>query len=182
MIWLIIFLVLLPLISWLLQYKYSKEKGDLKKFKAYMSIYYFDWLFIPFNLLWIYSISVNKILFTTSIVSSLIITILIHKFWLNLHIREKRPMYMYNLKNRKITKAGIVHFIFHFIQLTLVLIFLLSNNNSLQSYLSLLILSLFFLSTIPGSRKTHGQVKETDSLFLILGILIIILKLIYMLI
>jgi len=171
-----VILALIPVLSWFIQYHLAKIDGKLKLFEKHLSVYYFDWVFVVFNLLWIYSVSFNYFIIVFSLIVSLIVTSLIHIFWKKLHIKEKKPVYMYDLKKRKITPAGVWHFLYHFIQLFLIIVFLLSDVSNIYSYLALFCLFLFFVGATFSSKSIHGKVSLTDWPFLILGFIIFFIK------
>jgi len=173
-------LALIPILSWFIQYFLSKREGKLNLFRKHLSVYYFDWIFVAFNFFWVYVVSFNFNLMMYSLLISLVATILIHIFWKNLHLKEKKPVYMFDFKKKKITLAGIWHVFYHLIQLFLVILFLISDVSNVYSYLALFCLLFFFVgatSSSSSSRSIHGRGSITDIPFLILGFLIIFVKL-----
>ena len=175
-------LAVIPIFSWCIQYYLSSKSGNLELFKNHIATYYLDWIFVIFNLFFAFSFIFSKNIFIYALIFSFIGNILIHIFWFRLHLKEKRPIYMFELKNKKILPAGIWHFFFSFFQLSLVLMFLFSSEDNAASYACLASLVAFFLLTIPSSRKIHGKVSMTDIPFLIMGSIIILIKLYFLII
>lgn len=169
-------LALIPILSWFIQYLLSKREGKLNLFRKHLSVYYFDWIFVAFNFFWVYVVSFNFNFIMYSLLISFVATLLIHIFWKNLHLKEKKPVYMYDFKKKKITLAGIWHVFYHLIQLFLVILFLISDVSNVYSYLALFCLLFFFVGATFSSRSIHGKVSMTDIPFLILGFLIIVVK------
>ncbi len=173
-------LVILPILSFTLQYYFSKKAGTLKALRKHGMVFYSDWIFLIFNPLLFYAIPIpslqNLILFS---LFSILVNIWLHfNLWLNVHIKEKKKAHMYDLINKKLSNAGIVHFLFSVVQLTLMLIFLFSPiTNSLYFY-EAAILCLFFLSIIPSSLRIHdGKLLKSDLFGSIFGVFCILIKL-----
>ena len=170
-------LTILPILSFSLQYYFSKKDNCLKALRNHGAVFYSDWLFVIFNLLFIYSVSLPTFSkFILVFVFSILANIVMHAYWSKMPI-EKEGSHMYHIKTRKLLRAGIVHFCFSIIQLALIILFLLSPiKNSLYFYESI-VLGLFFLSFIPSSLKIHhGKLLITDLIACILGILTILVK------
>jgi hypothetical protein len=62
---LFISLILFPFLSWYFQYYFSK-KEKLNFFKKHWTCYYGDWIFVPINLLFVYSIKLQSHLFSNN--------------------------------------------------------------------------------------------------------------------
>jgi len=49
----------LPIISFVLQYYFSKKSKTLNKFKKHFTCYYLDLLFIPFGFIWPFVVNIG---------------------------------------------------------------------------------------------------------------------------
>ena len=177
-----VLLALIPVVNFCLAYYFSKKDYRLHLFKEHWSCYFFDWIFVPFNFFVAFSINIGSVTLSYALLVSVFVSFFIHWFWINIHKREKIDFYMYDLKADRFTRAGIVHFIFFVIELALVSLFFIFSLNDVFSYLALFLIACFFLSTIPSSRHVHGKVKESDGVFLFLGLAILAGKLIWMIV
>ena len=173
-----VILAILPIISFFLQYNFSKKENCLKAIKKHVTVFYSDWIFVIFNILFVYSVSFTSIGgLILILIFSAIANIAMHIYWSRLPIEEDGS-HMYNSKTRKLLNAGKVHFLFSTIETALILTFLFSPTiNKFYLYESA-ILGLYFLSYIPSSLKIHnGRLLISDLITCILGILAILIKL-----
>jgi len=175
-------LALIPVLSWSLQYYLAQKQGILKLFKGHPSVYYLDFIFILFNFSFVFCFVFNKIIFFSSILGAIIGTIFIHLLWIKVHLNKKLPFYMFDIKTRRFTYAGIWHFFYCIFELTLVFLFLLSSLSNLFAYICLFLIFIFFIGTIPSSKYIHGKVSMTDIPFFIIGLVIILIKFYFLLI
>lgn len=171
-------LIAIPIIYQILTHILTSIRGELHLFKKHPTCYYTDWLFIPFNFLLAYTINANFQIFSMFFLMSLIINWIMHNYWFRIHTKEKKESFMYNIHLKKITPAGIVHFIFQSIQSTLIFIFLIYSTKSTITYIECGILLLFVLSSIPSSKKIHGKLIPSDLAYFIIASLIILAKII----
>lgn len=171
-------LALVPIVFWSMQYYFSGKDNKLKLFRKHISCYYLDWLFVPFNLfLGLSIIFVPNISLLYLVLFGLIVTYFIHVFWFRLHTRERIELYMFDIKKESITNAGWSHIFFFLLESLLVIYFLLFSRLNLFSILALFFLFLFFASINYASRKIHRKSELSDTLFMILGIIVILIKL-----
>jgi hypothetical protein len=103
----------------------------------------------------------------------------LYAHWNRISINEKKEGFMFDLKTKKITKAGITHFIYQTIQLFLVLAFLISSNKLYIVYIECFLICLFLIMALPSSKNIHGRVIFSDLIFSIGGIILLIAKIIY---
>jgi len=169
----------LPIINWIIEYSFSLKDKRLNLFKKHLTCYYFDFIFVFFNFLWVYVFNLNLLqtFFLSAI--SLIAGIFLYIHWSNVSIKEKKESFMFDLKTKKVTGAGIAHFVYQTIQLFLVLGFLISSVKSSIAYIECVIFGLFLIAMIPSSKKIHGKVLFSDLVFSIMGIIVLIIKMIY---
>jgi hypothetical protein len=176
-----IILALIPLISFYFQYYFSKKHNFHHIFKKNPACFYFDWLFILFNFFLIYTIDFNFqklfILFFVSLVGNLFF----HIEWAKIHIKEKKEAHMFDIKNKKITKAGIVHFLFSFIETILIGLFILSFSKSIFVYLELSILFFFLIGLLYSSKKVYGRVIPIELALVLVSFAMFLYKLYYIL-
>jgi hypothetical protein len=168
---------MLPVLSFILQYYFSKREKILNKFKNHFICYYLDWLLVPFGIIWPYVVHVSGGIIFLALGLSFILSIATHAFWYFLGKKDGERSYIFDFENRKLTGAGIVHFFFSIIEYAAVGLFLLFSTKSLLSVISGIILIVFILGLIPGSKRIHGKITLSDALIVILGALIILIKL-----
>jgi hypothetical protein len=154
---------------------YSKNSG-IPLFKEHITCYYFDWLFVPFNMVFPYTVGIRSYYILPIFIFSLFASIIIHVFWFKIHKNENKEIYLYDLKLNRITKPGLIHLIFLIFQMGLVVYFILFSEMSAYSIFGLMLLFTFFLGTQVGSKMIHGNVIKSDLTFFVLGILVIALK------
>ena len=172
-------LAIIPVINFSLKYFFSFRAGELGLFKKHFVTYYADWIFVLFNFLWIFSAKANfKALFLFFIVS-IIVFITLNLYWIKLHRKEKRPVYLFDIKSGKIKPAGIIEFIFFIFEATLIAGFVFSNVSSIFVYIESAVLMFFLLLCIPSSIKIHGRVSTSDMLFVVLGSIVVVGKVLF---
>lgn len=168
---------LLPVLSWFIQYFYSIKNNKLKLFKNHPQTYLLDWLFIPFNILWVYTISLDIPLFFIFLGSSISINFFSDKFYKKMHIKENRNIHLFSLKTSKLNTAGYAHAIFSVAQLFLIFSFIFSRVSNIYVYANLIILALFLIPNIYFSKNVHGSIDKYDLALVLFGLLMIALKL-----
>ena len=170
-------LALVFIILWSFQYYFSKKNGVLDRFKKHTATFYLDWIFLPFNILWPFVVITTFEEFLIILIPVFIIDILIHIYWLKHYISNgKEKNHLFNESKNNITGAGYSHFIFSTIQSSLVFSFFIFSINSFLTYVSYVLLLLFFLGGIVSSKKIHGKVQTSDLIFIILGIITLIVS------
>ena len=172
-----ILLALLPVINFCLAYHFSRQEGKLHKFRNHFTFYYADWLFVPFNFLFVFAVRVDHywalVLGLVSIVCSFIMNII----WFAHHRKTKNEGHMYNFKTRRLTRAGLTHAIYLPIQLFLILYFVIFSINNIFSLINLVVLLPYFLSYPLTSKKMHGKFVFTDLVVFIFGLAVLLVKL-----
>jgi len=173
----ILFALIHPLF-YSMQYYFSKQEGRLDLFKKHPNCTRLDFIFVFFNLFLIQTLNISWGLFLIFIVVSFMGGLVIYSHWARVSLNEREEEFMYNLKTKKVTKAGIVHFIFQTIQASLILAFFLSTLKSNFVYLECILLTIFFLRLVINSKKIHGKILWSDAILAVLGVILIILKVI----
>lgn len=174
-----IILALVPLINFFLKYYFSSAIGQINLFRQHLMTYYADWLFVLFNFFWIYTFNLDIMINFILISISIIATLSLQVYWINLHKKEKRKCYMWNIYSKKITLAGIVEVVFAIIETYLILAFVFSTSRSLFVYLECFILFIFLLLAIPSSIRIHGKISKNDLILVISGFIAIIGKVLF---
>ncbi|MGV8150225.1 MAG: hypothetical protein ACP5NV_00680 [Candidatus Woesearchaeota archaeon] len=77
-----IILALLPIISFVLYYAFSVQGGTLDNLKENYALYYLDFLFIIFNLLFVYAIRINyRVLKWSFVFSTIVLSVINFAYW-----------------------------------------------------------------------------------------------------
>jgi len=173
-----LFLASLPITNWLLEYYFSKNINQLKLFRKHFTAFYADLVLIPLNFFIAYIIQVNIFYIFILFLFSLSLTFILYPYWSKIHNQEKNPSFMFNNKTKKISSAGISHFIFEVLETVILLLFLLVNTFNFISYINFALLFLFLILCLIGSKKIHKKVILTDLIFAIFGMALIIVRLI----
>jgi len=181
----IIFIALIfaitPLLSKGLQYAFSRQVRKLNLFKKHLIAYYYDLILVPFNFLWIYSVSISMTLFYWILIFSVIGNVYMHFFyWKEVHYRKKEKSHFYYVDSGKITYAGVVHFLFSIFESILIVSFLLSFKANNFAYMASVLLGLFFLTMIPSSKSIHNKIEKSDLAFVSIGMFVLIIKVLMM--
>lgn len=175
-----ILLGLLPIISYVFQRYFSKRDKLLNEFKNHGMVSYSDWLFIPFNFVWIYAVSINLTIFITLLLIAIIANVWLHfDYWLKAHLKENKKTHMYYLSKKRLSSAGKVHLAFSIIQTILIFSLIISPINSFLGYLEMAILGLFFISYIPSSIKIHGKILPSDGITAFAGVIVVLVKVLF---
>lgn len=175
-----IVLGLIPVISYILQYYFSRKAGIIKLLKQNYMVYYSDWIFIAFNGLWIYTVDDNKNItfLVAAVLISLGLNYLVHKYYaINTLMNDKNHLFR---TNGKIRVTGVIHFIFSSIETMMIIIFLFSPIKNIYTSIEIGILTIFVLSFIPSSLKMHeGKILDSDLATVIIGMAAIVMKIIF---
>ena len=81
---------------------------------------------------------------------------------------------MFDINSGRIKPAGIIEFLFFIIEATLVAGFIFSSASSIFVYFESATLIIFLLSYIPSSIKIHGKISTSDSIFVLIGLIVLI--------
>jgi hypothetical protein len=166
-------LSLLPILSWCLQYYFSKKEKLLKIFKKHWTCYYGDWIFLPINFLFIFSIQLDYFIIYFLIIS-LISNIIIHKYWINQNKKYKTASHLF--KEGKLKIPGYVHLIFSTIQMTIILSLLFLNPIFPYYFIQLFLLLFFGLIMLYGSYKTNSKISFLDLTISLTFIIFVIIR------
>ena len=162
-IWTLI-LVLIPIISFLLNYYFSIQSNTLQQFKGNYALYYLDWLFLPFNLLILYAFKLDKKKLMIFTISSFII------------IGFLNAMYWQFSRN-----VGYIHGIFASIELGLLLTIVFSEwkikKYAIISLIPILIYFLLGLVVLLFIYK-YSMLNLIESILFIIGMIAIITKIV----
>lgn len=170
-------LALIPVFNFILKYYSSIKNKNLKLFRQHFITYRVDWIFVPFNFLWVYTFYTNyKFLWIFALLSLVIFGIL-GLYWMKLHKNIQKPVYMFDIKTGKIYFAGFVEILFFVFELALILSLIFSNVLNIFVLMEITLLLIFLLLVIPSSIKMHGRLIFGDALFIAIGLIILIIKL-----
>ena len=70
-----------PFISYWLQWLFSKKSGQLQSFNRHWTCRYSDWIFVPFNAIFPFSVSAQPVLFPLAFLIGLAGSFAIHISW-----------------------------------------------------------------------------------------------------
>ena len=135
----------------------SRKDYRLRKFKTNFVCSKSDYIFIPFNLFAFWAINIELYLLLVIVVVSLLMNIIVHIYW----SKSSDPGFMFN-KKRKLIWAGYIHFIYSVFQTAFIAVFLFSNIENIQALAASLILIIFSLMIVYGSKKTHKEYLGFD--------------------
>lgn len=172
-------LALIPIINFFFKYYFSKRNKELPLFKKHLTTYYFDWIFLPFNFFLVYTLNLELKNILIIIFLSIISFIFLLLYWIKTHKKERRPVYLFDIKSERIKPAGFIELLFFITQCTLIFSFIFSTLNNSFVYLQLIFLLFFLLTSIFSSIKIHGKLDKVDGLIALLGLILIIIKFIF---
>jgi len=174
-----IFLALIPLVAWLLQYSLSAKRKQLNIFRKHHPSYYLDLTLIPFNFFWIYTLNFDLFYFTMLFLISAVAYYFTSRYWIRMHRIERRESHMFSIKNEKLTPAGVVHTLFALIEIPMILSFILSLAENKFVYINSILLVIFLLGGLRSSIKVHGKIHQADISFFTIALLVILIKLFF---
>jgi hypothetical protein len=177
-----ILLALLPFISFYLQKGFCAHEHRLRLFRGYPMVFYVDWIFVLFNLFWVFCISFNTGLWLIVFFVILVGNVTFYNIWARIHVKEKNPIDLYDIKSKRITHAGVVHLIYAQIQACLVFIFIFSSVENIFVYFNSMLLLVYLLGGLRSSKIIHGKIIAADWFLMGLGILAVFGKIIWMVI
>ena len=172
---------LIPLIFWFIQYFLSKKMGILANFKAHFTCYYVDWIFIPINLLFLYSIKINNAFYYLLLIS-IIFNIALHVFWGK--IINQTNSHLFSKKTKKINLMGIFHLIFQILEFCIIISILFFTPISSLILLELFFVLIYSLGILVASYKKYKGFHKVNILDFLGGVfitLIVVIKFIYFL-
>lgn len=177
-----ILLALLPFISFYLQRGFCAHEHRLRLFERYPMVFYLDWIFVLFNLFWIFCVTLNASLWLIVFFVILVGNVAFYNIWARIHVKEKNPIDLYDIKIRRITHAGVIHLIYAQIQACLVFIFIFSRVENIFVYFNSILLLIYLFGGLRSSKIIHGKIIAADWFLMGLGILAVLVKLIFVLI
>lgn len=157
-------LALVPVFNFALQHYFSKKDDLLNLSKKHWTTYWGDFVFVIFNFLFLYSVTINTAAVLSLIILSTIANIIIHILFIKLYNNPECIYYMITRNHSNLTRAGWVHFAFSTFQTFLILLAFFSSMVFPQFYL--LYFSIYLVSVIfsYGSKKIHGKIMWYDFL------------------
>lgn len=171
-----IFFAIIPILAFFIQRHFSKKENNIQGFKLHWTVYYGDWIFIPFNIILVYSVIINNKTLLPIILISFILNILMHIYWGRINKKVNGILYFYKKGEDNITKAGIIHLLFSTFQMSLILIFIFSMyQNIILFVIESILLIIFSVLLLIGSKKISGKIRIYDlipSILLLLSICI----------
>ena len=164
-------LALIQPVHFILEYLDSKRNNRFHLLKNHKMDFYLDWIFLPFNFLLVFAVSINLKSLLILILISVVLNIAAHFYWIKVHGREKKEVYMFDYKTKKTHFSGYVHIVFSIIEAVLIALFLFSPALSYLYSIGIILLVAFFISTIIHSKFSHGKINPVDLFFsaLVLG-------------
>lgn len=165
-------LFLLPFISFYFQRFYSVKNKRLKEFNNHFMVKYIDFSFIPFNVVILYSIIPSFKQLGLVLVISSIFNYFMHRIWAKSNSIGKDNSHFFDKNEDYLNGAGLVHLAFSVIEVSLILLYLISSVDNLFTLLSGVFLLFFAVGILVGSYFIHN--KKMD-LIDILGSLILII-------
>jgi hypothetical protein len=155
MISLAIILALLPIFSFLLQYFISNRNKKLKYFKELIPVMYLDWIFIPFNILVVYSIeSVSRLVLWIALLTSFITNFSVHRYW---YPRDGKPESYWFCKKSIMSQMNVTHMVYSSLQTAIILIFIISNLKLIFGLAACILLMVYFIMRFPSSLIMHKK-------------------------
>ena len=171
-------LALIPVLNFIIQYFLSKKEKVLRSFNKNLICHSLDFIFIPFNFLLAYTLTFPLQEFWLFVLIAFLLNILAHcAYWLR-YKRSFRRSYMFTKKPKKMTFAGIIHFIFSTIQTFFILEFFFFSLTNMWMYFNLFILMLFFIGVFIFSSKMHKKILPEAIWTLAVGIGALIIKIV----
>jgi len=171
-----IILAAIPLINWLAEYYFSKKDKQLTLFKKHFTCFYTDLILIPFNFFAAFAINLSSIYLLGIIILAILSALILYPYWARVHKKENNPIFMFNAKTQKVSKAGISHFIFQIIETIIVFSFLFSSLVNIFSYLASAFLLVFILLLLVGSRKIHKKFILSDVFFVAFSTILLVIR------
>jgi hypothetical protein len=156
-----IFLALFPIFSWIGQYFFSKKNNLINSFKKHWTCYYWDWIFIIINVVFIYSIELSNIIYIFLLIS-IVINLFTHYIWWKENIINKSEWHFFYYKTNKLNGAWIIHLIFSIIELTIFLSILFLNPIFPFIFIELWFIIIFWILIILWSYKIHWKINRMD--------------------
>lgn len=155
--------------SWFWQYYFSRRNGLLDSFQAHWMCYRGDWIFIPINAIFLFSVDISPLL-ALLIVPAIVLNLFPHFLWGYENKKKRLRLHFYILNTARLSEAGIVHFIFSTIQTTVFFwIFFLSPIIPFIFWILFLTI-LFSVVLVYCSYRMHGRITYDD---MIVGMLIL---------
>jgi hypothetical protein len=170
-------LALLPLISYYVQYFVAKRSGRLVAFENFLPVRYMDWVFIPFNFLWLYVVNI-ELIFNIYLILFVVIGALILLLWWGKQDPRNSKWEDYSFRKGKFRAEGWVHGVYALFQGFLVVVFLLSSIKSISALIECILLLIYFFIGIVGISKLHKKFSAPDLFFVIVGIVVVLIKII----
>jgi hypothetical protein len=176
-------LVVIPFLHFALIYIASKLKGTTDKLWGIYAIKYLDWFFVPLNFLVPFAVIFNLKLFLISVGSSLFFIIVLHKRWKV--IKDPKSPSKFFIGKNGMTIEGWIHFIFMCIQTSIIItVFVSVPINSFYYILMLNCIAAYivgYLLIIRYVRKV-AIASKAEAPFLLVGLLLVVLRTIFILI
>lgn len=173
-----ILLAFIPIISYFFQYFIAKKNKRLVAFRNFLPVQIMDWVFIPFNLIWIYIINLNFV-FNFYLVILTFFGALILFFWWGKEDPKNSKWEDYSFRKGRFRAEGWVHGVYAIIQGFMVVVFLLSSIKSILSFIGSLLLLIYFMLGVIAIKKLHRKFSPPDLFYIISGLIISIIKIIF---
>ena len=160
--YLAIILGLIPVISFILMWNFSAQGNTLEEFKGNYGSYLLDWLFVPFNLFFVYAVRLNYKLFSLIFIISLAAVGLVNAIFWTFE-----------------TNIGIVHLVFAAIEMSLIIASLVSKPIDEKTFIILMVIAgIYFLCSFIIESFVYRPVNIYETSVHLLGILVITIRVI----
>lgn len=152
---------LLPFISWFWQYYFSRKNGLLDSFQKHWMCYRGDWIFIPINALFFFSVQISSLL-SLLIIPAILLNLFPHLLWGYENKKKRLRLHFYLPNTARLNGAGIIHFVFSVIQTTVFLWIIFLIPIIPYIFWILFFMVLFSLVLMYCSYRMHGRVTYDD--------------------
>jgi hypothetical protein len=169
-------LALMPLASYYIQYFVAKKNKRLDAFRNFLPVKYMDWVFIPFNFLWLYVVNIT-LAFNIYLIIFTLIGALILLLWWAKEDPKNSKWEDYSFRKEKFRAEGWVHGIYALFQGFLVVVFLFSQTGGMLALVEGFLLLIYFIIGIVGIHKLHKKFSVPDLFYIIVGIAVTLIKL-----
>ncbi len=173
----IILLTSIPFLHFFALYYFARKNNRLKFLKQNYALWYTDWLYVPFNILFALIIDVNIILLVSSMLIGFTVNVMLHYNFKKIAVLKNEQQSFFS-NNSKFTIEAHIHYIFASIEMGLVLTAFFTPMQSYLYYWLFASVSIYFISWLILMKKIHnGKWDELETTIIILSLLAIFLRL-----
>ena len=155
----------IPVLNFCLQYYFARKKKKIATFKAHISCYRVDWIFVPINIIFgIFSIDLSR----NVILIIGIISIGINYLMFYLRSLDKNIGNDHLITHQKITQAGRVHQVFSSIETTIIIYIIAFRPQGIGLWMVTGLLISFIGLLNYGAYRIHHKLYRSDLLVALL--------------